>query len=488
MTEKAKYVSYAARPKVLLNYLGQLSFVLGALTMAPLLFSIVTGEVGLTLRYCVVIITLGLIALFLRPLREPAQVQTNEGITLAALCFFFAPLIMTFPLMETGLSFQDALFEAVSGATTTGLSTLSAVEDSPHAFLFARAWMQWYGGLGIMVLSLAFVFKPGLAAKGLAVSEKETDDLAGGTKIHARRVFKVYCGITILGILLLWLLGVEFFDALLYTLASVSTGGFAPHDNSLAAFQGWWIQGAVTLICLSCALPLTGYYHMFHRQRRWAINLLQLKTLLISSVILTLLFGFCVSMQGGFAWQDAFRHAPLLALSAHTTAGFSTVDLAQIGPAGKAILMVGMLIGGGVGSTAGGFKILRLLILMRVLYVAVKRTCVAKHAFLEPRLSGQRLEDKEIQDAMLIILLFLGIIGLSWIAFLIMGFDPLDSLFEVISATGTVGLSVGITGQDLPAFLKGVLCADMLLGRLEIMAWLVVLNPGTWFGRRMIKQ
>jgi trk system potassium uptake protein TrkH len=488
MAEKAEYVSYASRPKVLLKYFGQLSFVLAALTMAPLFVSIVTKHGIVAMRYGMVVAGLALIALFLRRLKTPAQVQTNEGMTLAALSFFFAPLIMSFPMMGSGLAFQDAFFEAISGATTTGLSTLPTVENCSDAFLFARAWMQWYGGLGIMALSLAFVFKPGLAAKGLAVSEKETDDLAGGTRIYARRVFMVYCAITVFGVLILVLLGVEVFPALLYTLASVSTGGFAPHDNSLAALPGWPIQGAVTLICLSCAVPLTWYYQLFRRQSRGGVNLLQLKGILGGSLLLTVLLGFCASLQGALPWREAFRHAPFMVLSANTTAGFSTIEPAQLNEAGKALLIVAMLIGGGLGSTAGGFKILRLLIVMKVLQVAIKRTCLAKHALLEPRLSGQKLDDKEIQDAMLVILLFAGVVGVSWIAFLAMGYGPLDSLFEVISATGTVGLSVGISGPDLPVFLKGVLCADMLLGRLEIVAWLVVLNPGTWFGRRMTQE
>ena len=142
MAEKAEYVSYASRPKVLLKYFGQLCFVLAALTIAPLFVSIVTAQGIVTLRYGMVAAGLTLIALFLRRLKTPAQVQTNEGMTLAALSFFFAPLIMTFPMMGSGLAFQDAFFEAVSGATTTGLSTLPTVENSSDAFLFARAWMQ----------------------------------------------------------------------------------------------------------------------------------------------------------------------------------------------------------------------------------------------------------------------------------------------------------------------------------------------------------
>lgn len=130
----------------------------------------------------------------------------------------------------------------------------------------------------------------------------------------------------------------------------------------------------------------------------------------------------------------------------------------------------------------------RLLIVIRFIQVMVARTSLAKHAFLSPRLAGQRLDHREIQDALVIVLLFITTIAVSWSFFIAWGFDPLDSLFEVISATGTVGLSSGITGSHLPTFLKGVLCMDMLLGRVEIISWLVLLNPFTWLGRRRTEQ
>jgi len=142
-------------------------------------------------------------------------------------------------------------------------------------------------------------------------------------------------------------------------------------------------------------------------------------------------------------------------------------------------------VGGGAGSTAGGFKLLRFLIAVSVFRLILLRTCLPKHAVIEPRLAGRRLQDEEIHAALLLIVLFVTVVALSWLSFVVMGYSPLDSLFEVVSATGTAGLSVGLTSATLPALLKGILCVDMLMGRLEIIAWLVMLYPGTWFGRRM---
>jgi trk system potassium uptake protein TrkH len=126
---------------------------------------------------------------------------------LVTLMFLFTPLVMSYPMMGSGLSFLDAFFEAVSGVTTTGLSTKATLIGAPATFLFARAWMQWYGGLGIMVFSLALVMQPDLVAKSLTVTEAEGDDLVGGTRAHARQVLNVYSLLTALGIIGSWSVG-----------------------------------------------------------------------------------------------------------------------------------------------------------------------------------------------------------------------------------------------------------------------------------------
>lgn len=146
----------------------------------------------------------------------------------------------------------------------------------------------------------------------------------------------------------------------------------------------------------------------------------------------------------------------------------------QLDAASKLVPIFSMLIGGGEGSTAGGFKMLRLLIAASILRLVLLRTCLPKHAVIEPRLAGLRLQNEEIQAALLLIVLFFAGVTLSWLPFVALGYSPLDTLFEVVSATATAGLSVGLTSADLPAPLKAILCVDMLMGRLEIIAWKVI--------------
>jgi len=469
---------------VVLKYFGQLCLVLAALTLVSLVVSLIFGDMSISLRYGIVIGGLATLGAVLARLKTPARVQAHEGMVLVALMFLFTPLVMSYPIMGSGLGFLDALFEAVSGVTTTGLSTKATLVDAPQTFLFARAWMQWYGGLGVVVLSLALIMQPGLVAKGLAVTEAESDDLVGGTRAYARRALIVYSVLTALGIIGSWSMGVGIFDAVLYTFAAVSTGGFAPYDGSLATF-GWPTQVWITLLCLAGAIPLAFYYRMLNENRRVAVDFLQLRAVVIACLVVSLAVGAAMRLSAGMDWPQVLHHAPLLAFSAQTTAGFSSMPCDQLDAGSKLVLIFSMLVGGGAGSTAGGFKLLRFLIAASVFRLILLRTCLPKHAVIEPRLAGRRLQHEEIQAALLLIVLFVAVVALSWLPFVAMGYSPLDSLFEVVSATGTAGLSVGLTSATLPPLLKGILCVDMLMGRLEIIAWFVLLYPGTWFGSRM---
>jgi trk system potassium uptake protein TrkH len=145
---------------VVFKYFGQLCLVLAALSLVPLVMSLIFGDTPISLRYGIVIGVLAASGFGLARLRAPSRVQANEGMVLVALMFFFTPLVMSYPMMGSGLGFLDALFEAISGVTTTGLSTKATLVGTPQTFLFARAWMQWYGGLGVVVLSLALVRPP----------------------------------------------------------------------------------------------------------------------------------------------------------------------------------------------------------------------------------------------------------------------------------------------------------------------------------------
>ena len=484
MVNRQSTLSYAVRLPVIAKYIGQLLIVHVILILAPLIVSLLYSEYEVSLRYFVVILIVLTLALPTTRIQAPEQIQANEALVIVALAFVISPLLMLYPMKTAGLSMLDTLFEAVSAVTTTGLTTVASIEDKSPAFLFTRAWMQWYGGLGIVVLSVALLIRHQLAARRLTETIA-SENLLTTARTHARRMLGIYMTLTLTGFLVLFALSADGFLALTHTLSAISTGGFSTYTDSLAAFEKPAGAYAVISLAILGATPLPLYYLIRQKNWRAALSDIELRTLLILGIISSFLLGIFIHLQTGWAFSEVIRHALLIGFSAQTTAGFTSLNISEMNDASKAVLMGSMFVGGGVGSTAGGVKLLRLLILLRLIQVLLQRTSMPSHAVNEPRLAGKLLESDDVQRALILILMFFLVILLSWFMFLAFGYPPLDALFEVVSATGTVGLSTGITHAELHPFLKMVLCLDMLLGRLEIVALLVVLYPSTWFGKRM---
>jgi trk system potassium uptake protein TrkH len=280
------------------------------------------------------------------------------------------------------------------------------------------------------------------------------------------------------------LCGIGLFNAIVYTFAAVSTGGFAPHDLSLAGLHGWTPRMMVMSLCVAGSLSFVFYRQVYWKGLNIFASDIQTQAILVTCLLTSVGLGISMWLFDTKSVTEVLGHAPAIGLSAQTTAGFATLDIAKLSASSKLILIISMAVGGGVGSTAGGFKVLRLLIALRLISLLVIRTGTPSHALVTPRLGLDKLETDEIQQALCLIFLFVTLIVLSWLPFVAAKYDPVDSLFEVVSATATVGLSTGLTSAGLPTYLKGVLSVDMLMGRLEIIAWLVLIYPRTWLGQR----
>lgn len=483
MADPQAALAYAVRGRVVAKYLGQLGLMLAVLTLVPLGVSLLAGETHVAWRYGEVILGLLVVGAPLARLTPPEHVREAEALSVVALAFMGSALIMTWPFTAGGLSFPDALFETVSGVTTTGLSTIADPAVRPRTFQFARAWMQWYGGLGIVVLSAALLMGHHAAARRL-VDPAGSEPLPAAMRVHARRVLAVYLALTATGFLLLWATGVDGFRALCHVLAAVSTGGFAPDAHSLAALDGP-ARGVVTFLSFCGAVSLPLYYAAARGTDRRAIPRdPELRTLAVLCLGLAVVLALTLHVQGGVPWGAALAGGLHMGVSAQTTTGFAVMPVAYLPAGALAVMIVAMSAGGSVGSTAGGVKLLRVLILLAVVRATLRRAVAPPHGVVPPRLGGQPLEPDDTARALALIALFAGVVLASWLPFLAAGYDPLHSLFEVVSATGTVGLSTGITRAALEPHLKAVLMADMLLGRVEIVAFLVLLYPKTWLGRR----
>ncbi len=469
------------RPPVVARFVGELSLSLAAMTVVPCGVSAALGETDLAARLAVVALIFAAVGLRLRRLPEPAGMQVNEALVTLALTFLLAAAGMTWPLMAAGLALPDAFFESVSAVTTTGLSTVVPIEGHSTGFLFTRAWLQWYGGLLIVVLALALVVEPGSVAKRLSTSDLDADDLIGSTRVRARRALTVYAILTAACFGVLLALGVGVFDALVHTMTAVSTAGFSNYENSLAGIGGWPARAAVMLFCLAGAISFSVY--VFPRRGDWRRFLTDVRvvTLLGCCLAATAILALAMALGGNHDWRTIAANAPLIAISAQTTTGFETIPVAGFDPAAKLALIVAMTIGGNAASTAGGIKILRFLILVRLVQGFILRASSGSHAVITPTLGGHRLSDEDFRGCGSVVVLFTLAVAVGWFAFLLYGHAPADALFEVVSALCTVGLSAGLTGPDLETPLKLVLCALMLAGRLEVIAFVVLFYPRTWF-------
>jgi trk system potassium uptake protein TrkH len=473
------------RGRVVLKYVGQLAALQAVLLCAPVLAALAFGELQLTGRYLAVAALLAAVGVPLARLPGVPRLLANEALVVTALAFVVSPLLMTIPFAGAGIAFGDALFESVSAITTTGLSTLHSVERLPRTFLFARAWMQWYGGLGIVVLSVALLAGQGGVARRFIEPEGGAENLVTTVRLHARRVLAVYAILTVAGIGAVWLAGAGASYGIDHVLAAVSTGGFSTFDSSLAGFGSAKVVAVLSVLSVCGAVGLPLYYRAWHAGAKELWRDPEMRALAAAlSLTVGALFAVTAYLDG-VPWLQALRHAAVLGVSAQTTTGFSDAPVSLLGNAGLLVLIFAMAAGGCVGSTAGGVKLLRVLVLLRVARVALRRTGATAHAMIEPTLGGRPIAEADLVKALLLLVLFGGVVLLSWFVFVAFGHEPLRSLFEVVSATATVGLSTGLTGPELEPALKLLLGVDMLLGRLEVVALLVLIYPRTWVGKRV---
>lgn len=466
---------FAVRPLVVAKLLSQLFSVLGVLTIVPLGVSVFAGTEATSLSYLVVIAIFGLMGFAGRFIAEPEVVQTNEALTTVGLVFTCSSVLMAIPIMSYGVGFVDAWFEAVSGVTTTGLSTIS-LADKPWTFLFARGWMQWVGGIGVVVMALGLLSMSAGAAKALGFSESEIGNTVGGTRAHAKRVVTIYLILTVLGITLLLLCGANLLDAIVHSMAALSTGGFANYSDSLGSLSSAHIMG-INLLCIAGAISFHVYYVsiLFRSGDQRLDNQLYALVATLTIAILAV-WGIGWLTQANLKLLDIVT----LLVSAQTTAGFSTTNIAAL-PAWFIVVLCGaMFVGGGIGSTSGGVKLGRVLFLFSHARLHLLRLAMPPQAYVVK--AGRY--DEQIQDVLAVVCWFIVILFLSWMMFLIAGYPALTSLFEVTSAVGTAGLTAGVTDSSLPTHLKIVLCIDMLFGRVEVVALLITFTPRNWIGLR----
>jgi trk system potassium uptake protein TrkH len=466
--------------RLVLKYLGLLLVGIGAVTVVPFTIAFFFVEHTIAMVYGLVgSLIIGTGYTLYRFLPE-GELQWKEAMVISALVFPVAALISAIPFsLSTGMSFIDAYFEAVSGVTTTGLSV--APPGVGPVFLFARSWLQWIGGIGILIIVLSLLAPAGISASrmfGAAVGERKIRPTVIATSAI---LFEVYLVITFVAFALLLIGGMGPFDAICHAFSAVSTGGFSTRPDSIAAFPGWLIPAAITIGCVLGSVNFEVFTRMARNplllfrsiQFRWFMAI----ALLGSGILAFTLLGTGDS-PGGVIQEGVFQ-----AFSALTTAGFSTTDIGAYPDSSKAVMSVLMWIGGSMGSTAGGIKILRIIALVSIVHLVFIRFFLPRETVTSLKIGQTTVTEDQVFALVTFLFLYFIILVISAISFMLYGYTLVDSLFETSSALGTVGLSVGITGHALALPLKAILIVDMLLGRIEIIPLALLLFPRTWVKR-----
>ncbi|WP_405291797.1 TrkH family potassium uptake protein [Methanobrevibacter sp.] len=391
------------------------------------------------------------------------KIRLKHGMITSALVWLWASIIggLIFHFV-TGINIVDGIFESMSALTGSGITIYPDVEILPHSILFFRAFQQWIGGLGIIVLIISFLSKPGTASSKLYQSEAREDRLKPSIKATIKETFKIYLIYTVAGIVLYTLAGMPFFDSVCHTFSIISTGGMSVKNANIGFYHNDLINLITIVLMILGATSFLVQYRVIKSRGKSLINDLQFKVMISLIAGTTLLIYFISNIVP----MDILFHI----VSAITTTGASiqSSTVMEVWPANVLIIiMTLMIIGGSNGSTVGALKLMRVITFFKGVYKSL-RGILSPNSVINLEISGKKLSDNVVAESGNYITLYLICILISWILLCSYGHDPFNSLFFAISMQGNVGLEIGQMSQSIELPLKVVGIFAMWIGRLEI--------------------
>jgi trk system potassium uptake protein len=420
---------------------------------------------------------------------QDQNIRKREGYLIVALSWFFMTVFGAIPyiISETIPFLPDAIFETVSGFTTTGATILQDIEAMPAGILLWRSMTQWIGGLGIIVLTVAIFPLLGIGGIELFVAESPgptSDKLHPRIRETAKRLWFVYVGLTFLLILIYNVEGMTFFDAVNHALTTMATGGFSTKNSSLAHFTNPAIHYTAILFMFLAGTNFTLIYFGLKGRfsRVWASD--EFRAYVFSLLILTLGLFVPIYLLTEDHMEKAFRDTLFQIISLVTTTGYVTADYTAYNNGLTIIFFMLLFLGACAGSTSGGIKFIRHLTFVKNTTLEFKRI-VHPRAVIPLKINGERVTGRVITHIMNFLLIYLMIFVLGSIVMSIAGYDLITSFGAVATSLGNVGPAIGLVGpMDNFAFFspfgKLFLCILMLLGRLELFTILVLFTPYFW--------
>ncbi|MDY9921300.1 MAG: TrkH family potassium uptake protein [Synergistota bacterium] len=478
--------------RIVARFLAVIVFLISLCMLMPLGWAVKDGSRDI--RAFAVSIAAGCLfslTLFLFGYKARAKdMGTREAFAAVALAWIFASLQGCLPYIAGGYipSFTDAYFEAMSGFTTTGATVLTNIEMNPRGILMWRAQTQWLGGMGIVVLTLALLPMLGMSVTQLFKAEVPgpvLEKISPRIQDAATMLWKVYMGLTVLGIIVLVSGGMSFYESICHIFTAVSTGGFSPRNASIAAYNSAYFDWALTII-------------MFLSGANFNLHLLAIKNRTLSPYkdpefsfyvktvfAASLAISFYLYTQGfSQTVMHALRYGAFQVVSIMTTTGYVTADYSLWPPFTQVLLLSLMFVGGCAGSTAGSIKCIRIQVVFRQIAAEVKRF-IHPHAAITVRVGNQTIESRMVASSATFIVLYVLIFVFSSIAVSATGEDLITSFSAVATTLGNVGPGFGAVGpvnnfasQNDAA--KWIYSFCMLCGRLELYTILVLFSRDTW--------
>ena len=407
--------------------------------------------------------------------RQSISLSMPEGTVIVVFVWAVAALAGAVPFMLVGgLSATQAIFEATSGWTTTGLSVMD-VEATPRLLLLYRSFIQLGGGAGFVIITISAMAGP--SGAGLSMAEGRSEQLLPHVRQSAELVMRIYLSYVVVGVLALRIAGMGWFDAVNHAFTAIATGGFSTQADSIGHWDSAAIEAVIIVLMLLGQLNfLTAYTLLRRRYRAVVMNgEVRLMAVLLPVVIVSLLVFITAATYPTLG--KAVRVAVFESVSALSGTGFSTVSYLGWNEFGWLVIVLLMVVGGGSGSTAGGIKQARIYTLYKGLIWEIRRAFLPRHMVNQPVIwqGDQRefLNDQRLRQASVFVFLYIATLFFGTGLIALHGFDLDQALFEFASALGTVGLSVGVTRADSPDSLLWVQTFGMFLGRLEFFAVII---------------
>ncbi|MDU3422523.1 MAG: TrkH family potassium uptake protein [Peptostreptococcus sp.] len=459
----------------------------GALMLLPALVALIYGEntvAGKILIIAVLCICLG--SVFSRKRPKRSDIFVKDGLMIVGLAWVMFSLLGALPFYFTGAipRFVDAFFETVSGFTTTGSTILTDIESLPYGIHFWRAFTHWVGGMGVLVFVMAVI--PLAGSKSLNIMKAEVpgptmDKIVPKTRQTAKILYLIYVVMTVAEVVLLVLGGMPLFDALIHTFSTAGTGGFSNKADSVSFYDSAYIDGVITVFMALFGVNFNLFYLLLLGKFARVFKSEELRTYIGIIAVATLLITINIyPMYGSFL--TSFRYSSFQVTTIITTTGMMTTDFNLWPSFSKGILLMLMFVGACAGSTGGGLKVSRVLLLGKYIKSEIRKI-VHPRSIVSVKVDGKVMDDTVIRSVTAYIMIYMSILVASYLMISLNELDLETTLTSVITCINNVGPGFGeIIGptqnfSTLSDFSKLVLTLDMLIGRLEIYPILFIFSP-----------